>query len=304
MNIKSFESLLRMTQKQLKKHLAKEMRKRGREVIVDDGYIYSPGELPIILCAHLDTVHENKPSVIVYSKGEISSPQGIGGDDRCGVWMIMEIIKKVNPTVIFFEDEECGGVGSMLFSKTKLCDDLIGKINYVIELDRKGENDAVFYDCENYDFADFVTKSFWKESFGTFTDICNICPALGCAGVNLSCGYYKQHTKDEYIVISEMEKAMCETIKMINRGTNVFYEYVEAKKFWDKLDWRDNYGYGYYGGYKCDSVSYESEYTIVFINDEGSEEEYYTKAVSEWEAIGLFCTDFPNKRYMDIVEIF
>ena len=64
-----------MTQKQLKKYLAKELKRRGRNVEVGDGYIYSPGELPIIICAHLDTVHSETPSVIIKSNGELSSPQ-------------------------------------------------------------------------------------------------------------------------------------------------------------------------------------------------------------------------------------
>lgn len=310
MNIKHFENILRMSQKHLKRYLANELKRRGRVVVKGDGYIYSPGKLPIILCAHLDTVHKEAPASILLSNGELSSPQGIGGDDRCGVWMIMEIIKKVNPTVIFFEDEESGGVGSNKFCKTELCDELIGKVNYVIELDRKGNRDAVFYDCDNPEFTKFITAEFWKEAYGSFTDICNICPVLGCAGVNLSCGYYLQHTKSEYIILAEMETAMKETIKLINRGTDVLYEYIEAEDPW-KDYWKGyNYGYGggifskYYNGVTKETAKvYEDEYTIIFINDEGFEEPYVTLAVSEEEAVGMFVMEHPNKCYMDIVEI-
>ena len=39
----------------------------------------------------------------------------------------------------------------------------------------------------------------WQTEFGSFTDICEIAPVLGVAAVNLSIGYYNQHTIGEYI---------------------------------------------------------------------------------------------------------
>ena len=45
------------------------------------------------------------------------SPQGIGGDDRCGVWMILQILRTANCHVLFCEDEEVGCVGAKKFTK-------------------------------------------------------------------------------------------------------------------------------------------------------------------------------------------
>ena len=100
---------------------------------------------------------------------------------------------------------------------SELAKKLIGKFNYIIEFDRKGNNDAVFYDCDNKDFEKFITKDFYKTNIGSFTDISIIAPYLKAAAVNLSCGYYKAHTKEEYVMWSEMETSMHEAIKILAR---------------------------------------------------------------------------------------
>lgn len=298
---KSFEKLVAYNQADLKSHLEKSLSNSGREVINKSGFLYSPGDIPIILCAHMDTVHKETPKEIVYKNGTISSPQGIGGDDRCGIYMILRIIKEYNCHVMFFEDEEDGGKGSLKFCQSHICDDLRGQIRYVIELDRKGSNDAVFYNCDNYDFEDFVTKEFWNTESGSFTDICNICPDLECAGVNLSCGYYKQHTENEYVVLSEMETAINETKKLIERSKDVdVFEYVEAVHF------KKGYGnYGssfsvfgknYYDKYYGDEITY----FVIFKDEKGKTEVYDTIATSEQEALGMCCMDHPDLAYNSV----
>ena len=220
--IKEFKRMCRLQQMDLKEKLQKMLENMGREVISGDGYLYSPSptDEKVLLTAHMDTVR----AIIlyeIYNKNDIlSSPNGIGGDDRCGVFIIMEIIKDKNyqMPVVFFEDEETGGKGSSKFTRSGLCKELIGTFNYVIELDRRGSNDAVFYYCDNKEFEDFVTengKGYWKTNMGTFSDICTICPTLKCAGVNLSCGYYNEHTKTEYVVWNEMIRNINETKKLI-----------------------------------------------------------------------------------------
>ena len=69
------------------------------------------------------------------------SPQGIGGDDRAGVYMILEIIKQANCHVLFCEDEEIGDIGAKKFVKSNMP----LPVYYIIELDRQRHNDAVYY---------------------------------------------------------------------------------------------------------------------------------------------------------------
>ena len=117
-----FETVLRLRQAELKKALREELLEMGYTPIFRKGFLYAPGELPVLLVAHLDTVHCEPPSIICYSKDGryIMSPQGIGGDDRAGVYMILQILRRVNCHVLFCEDEESGGHGAKAFTKSSI----------------------------------------------------------------------------------------------------------------------------------------------------------------------------------------
>lgn len=293
---KRFESLCIKSQSELKKQMAFELRQYGK-VREGDGWIYKEGEIPILLVAHMDTVHIELPQEIIYGKGIITSPQGIGGDDRCGVYMIMEILKKKNCHVLFVEDEEVGCVGSGKFTQTELCKSLVGKFQYMIELDRRGENDAVFYYCENAEFTDFITEQYWEEQQGSYSDIVELSPALECASVNLSCGYFNEHHKEEYVNLNNMERNIKEVIKLIDRTeSDKIFEYVENQ--WRYYDTHYGYGYGY-----GNEIEWCVEYLI-------EEDNYDTESVeivvanSYEEAVGVFCMNYPNIPYSQILSIY
>lgn len=292
---KEFEKICRMSQKSLKNHVKKKLQMRYEEVIVDDGFVYAQGSFPVLLVAHLDTVHSKLPNMILYDKDQntVSSPNGIGGDDRCGVYMIFEIIKKFNCSVLFCEDEEDGGIGANKFVKTDLARTL--DFNYIIEFDRANANDAVFYSCDNYDFEKFITRDFYKINYGTYSDICDIAPVIGCAAVNLSCGYYKAHTKDEYVVLSDMENSIKAACDILARTTqNDKFEYVE---YFEYDAWN---GYGYNGFIDYNDQVY---YLIQYISEHGVEEWYETFARSKAEAVGHFVMDNPKVSYENIIDV-
>lgn len=292
---KEFEKICRMSQKSLKNHVKQKLQMRYEEVIVDDGFVYAQGNFPVLLVAHLDTVHSKLPNMILYDKDQntVSSPNGIGGDDRCGVYMIFEIIKKFNCSVLFCEDEEDGGIGANKFVKTDLARTL--DFNYIIEFDRANANDAVFYSCDNYDFEKFITRDFYKINYGTYSDICDIAPVIGCAAVNLSCGYYKAHTKDEYVVLSDMENSIKAACDILARTTqNDKFEYVE---YFEYDTWN---GYGYNGFIDYNDQVY---YLIQYISEHGVEEWYETFARSKAEAVGHFVMDNPKVSYENIIDV-
>ena len=217
-------------------------------VYQDNEYLLVPGDVPIMLIAHLDTVHKEPVKDICSSKGGdiLMSPQGIGGDDRCGVYALLKLAEcgpTHHPWLLFCCDEEVGGLGSRAFAmdyKAGLLPKELSKMKMLIELDRKGNNDAVYYHCANDDLENYMTFLRWKTEFGTFTDICNIAPVLGVAAVNLSIGYYNQHTNGEYICISDMNSTI-ERVKQIilNINTLPVYGYVEAYRYKDYLtNWK------------------------------------------------------------------
>lgn len=319
MRNEKFENICKMSQKELKTYVAEELYKMYDNVYIGDGYVYAQGTFPVLLVAHLDTVHKELPNPILYDmeKDTYYSPNGIGGDDRCGVYMILEIIRKYDCSVLFCEDEEKGCIGAKKFAKTDLIQEL--KFNYAIELDRKGSNDAVFYDCDNPDFTEFITKEFYEEAYGSFTDICTVAPVIGCAAVNLSCGYYAAHTDKEYVLVSEMERSIQEVCKLLERTTeDDKFEYIESKYS----------GYGYYGygwggysssnyGYsgwdsgdswKGNYVYYDDEddyyyYLIEFYDNNGKSQWFETYAACEAEAVGRCLMKYSDITYSQIGDV-
>lgn len=233
----TFEEIVRKPQQVLKKVLMSELNRMGYRTKIKKGFIYARGSLPVMLVAHMDTVHKEPVKTICCSKDGniIMSPEGIGGDDRAGVFMILQIIRKHRCHVLFCEDEETGGVGAEQFAAS----DIRPEINYIVELDRRGSNDAVFYDCDNPTFTRYVTGFGFKEGMGSFSDISIIAPALKVAAVNISAGYYCEHSRHEYVDLRVMEKNIGLVGKMISSPSEKF-EYIEAVYFRRSL-WGSQY---------------------------------------------------------------
>lgn len=316
---KTFEKICRMTQAEVKKYVEEELKKTHDFVFADDGFVYAQGDFPVLLVAHMDTVHKEVPQDIIYDANlkAYTSPQGIGGDDRCGVYMVLEVVKKFNCSVVFCEDEETGMVGARKFTRSPIASGLT--FNYIIEFDRQGENDAVFYDCDNPDFEDFITKEFYKYAYGSFSDISTIAPALKCAAVNLSCGYYRAHTLNEYVIVPQMEASIEAACKILERSTEKdIYEYIECQYGryygygYDDYDDYDEYiiygGRGRHGGCKSSgnrwpTISSYNQYCITYVDEEGKTQYDLQEAECLSSAIGLFCMEFPNIPYNNVIEI-
>ena len=242
----TLENIIYPTQKKLFSYLKKQFHKNT--VSVKGKYILVKGTAPIMLVAHLDTVHMNPVKIICKNRdGSVwMSPEGIGGDDRCGVYGILKVYEsvKVKPWLLFTCDEEIGCVGAGVFAddlarRNYLPKDL-KKIKCIIEIDRRGSNDAVFYSCDNTNFEAYVNGKGFKTAIGSFSDICYVAPELGVAAVNLSSGYYNAHTEHEFIVVPELEWVIEKVIEMVEESVDdAFprYEYIEKKKAVTIRDW-------------------------------------------------------------------
>lgn len=309
MNRPEFIAICKKSQSELKSYLKKRLKKKYPEVKSEFGFLFAKGELPVLLVAHLDTVHTTLPVNVISEVDKIYSPQGIGGDDRCGVYEILQIINTHKCSVLFCEDEEKGASGSKDFLESEYTKDF--KPNYIIELDRMGNHDAVFYDCDNQKFTDFIVDDGdWTENFGSFSDISYLAPGLGVAAVNLSSGYYKAHTKDEYVVPSEMDDIIRRVKKLLDRTTDADkYEYIEASYLYD----RRMYGYRYdgyngysYRGYNTSSraaLEGKNYYFFTYTDDSGVED--YGEAIAEniYEAMGMFFEEHENVTYNMVTNI-
>lgn len=296
--------IYRMTQQVLKEYVFLGLKTTHKNVEKGDGYVFAQGTFPVLLVAHMDTVHKEIPRTIYTdNNGIVSSPQGIGGDDRNGIYSVLEICKTHHCSVLFTEDEEIGGVGANKFIKTKLAKSLVGKFNYIIELDRKGSHDAVFYECDNPDFTKFITKEFFKEAYGSYSDICDLAPFLECAAVNLSTGYYNAHTLQEYVVLSEIDTIIEETKKLLDRTDQEKdkYDFIEAaynKNFFGHgcgWNWYNNYGNNETESFN--ETLYGFEYTDLETGEYTTEEIW---AANEMDALGQFLFEHSDMTYNQI----
>ena len=232
----SLEDFLRPSQKQLFKRLCKKF--KGKTLISKGNFILVQGIAPVMLIAHIDTVHEQPVRDICLSadRNILMSPQGIGGDDRCGVFALVKIYQsaQIKPWLLFCCDEEIGGLGTKRFClahQQHQVPNELDNLKFIIELDRKGKNDAVYYRCANTDFEKYITGKGFKTVQGSFSDIYLIAPELNIAAVNLSCGYYHAHTRHEYINRSQLDNTIQKVVDIVSESSLddlPFFDYRES----------------------------------------------------------------------------
>lgn len=152
------------------------------------------------------------------------SPDGLGADDRAGVFIILQIIRSgLRPHIIFTTDEEVGAVGAAALAK-KDCP--FKDLRYMIELDRHGTNDCVFYDCDNREFAEYVESFGFISTWGSFSDISVLCPEWEVAGVNLSVGYRDEHSVSEVLFVNPLLATLNKVKKMLTEKDIPKFEYI------------------------------------------------------------------------------
>lgn len=204
-----------------------------------------------ILVAHTDNVlGENKEPVFDLAKRRLKGVKdGIGFDDKAGIIGIITLwhyFKEQKFRIIFPANEEVGGVGSENMDTSWYND-----AKWVLELDRRGNKDFIQNSGETRlcsdEFAQkFVNMGFKKEQ-GTFTDVNVMKPnAENINMANLSIGYYKPHTDEEYLDTVEFEKILGKVAQFIEAD----YEFaddipdIKTEYDWSNLS-RD------FGGRKC-----------------------------------------------------
>ena len=214
----------------------------------------------IIPCvvSHTDTVSEKKPKKLSLSTdGVLTNPDGVlGADDRAGVYIIYEMLKRNVKAIFILTDlEECGGIGASACGEDLYFKTLAeNNISALIELDRENKDHCATYGYDNPDLIKiFEEKGGYKEEYGSYTDVATLSQHCDIACVNLSVGYYRQHSRNEYLVIEELTGTLNFMIDMPKElyGT----QYIIDDTYLGKYD-NDWYNYGYsYGGSKRDDVA-------------------------------------------------
>jgi len=234
-NIARLTEILMQPEKQLQIYLCSELRDLGYELHLGKDekqnimYIYAVkgDRLPVLLVAHTDTVNKQPPRDVYYDEIDhsLSSWDGIGADDRAGVFAIMELIKKYKCDVLFASFEEQGLLGAKCFIQ-----DYKENPGYymLIELDTPGDSCAKFYDNRSLDFQAYILSFGFKVSSGKKTDITAIAPQWKVNAVNLSAGFVNQHKRSEQLMIGYLDTVIRKVQAILSRPIP-FFKYIDSE---------------------------------------------------------------------------
>ena len=217
-------------------------RRCGAETWVDDkGNLYAlKGEAETYPCvvAHLDQVQhvhsDDFRSIIVDDiilgfSPENKSQEGLGADDKNGIWVALKCLEHFDVLkCAFFVGEEIGCVGSSS-AEMEFFDDC----RFVIQCDRRGGSDLINNAggvelCSDEFLLDIGYAEFgYKPTTGLMTDVMTLKErGLKVSCCNLSCGYYEPHTDSEVTSISELQNCLDFVMDIITRCEKVYpHEY-------------------------------------------------------------------------------
>ena len=258
--LKTLEQICSLSQGALKKTLSTFLHSKypKEKIFETPEFLCAEGDIPIALVAHMDTVFKTPPKDIFYDmrKNVLWSPDGLGADDRAGVFAILQILKSgLKPHIVFTTDEEVGGYGAMMLAEI-YPNSPFKDLRYMIELDRRGSNDCVFYECDNEDFTKYIESFGFIEAWGTFSDICELSPVWKVASTNLSIGYQNEHSVSETLRVNAMLATIEKVKKMLQVPVDEIpffnfipmpYPYRALNRFYGGWDWYDGYDSAAYG---------------------------------------------------------
>lgn len=210
-------------------------------VYIRKGRLHEKGEKFPLVCAHIDTVHPLADKNVIETKGILraygnSGEQiGIGGDCLCGVFICLELLEAFPKIkVALFADEEIGCRGS---SRARAR--FFRNVGYGIEFDSPGSNTMSYSNSGVNNFADdgaFINKALpaldrygiteWQRH--PFTDVLKLRERFGFACLNLAAGYYRFHSRNEYVVMDDVQNSILLGHELISTlGRKAYMEPIE-----------------------------------------------------------------------------
>ena len=173
---------------------------------------------------------------------------GLGHDDKAGVYFALQALYKFDNIKLFFPlDEEVGCVGSKNCNPT-----FFENVGFMVQLDRRGYtdisnytngNDVVTKETEE-ELDEVCTKYGYKFTRCVSTDVGYLVGVLDIQGVNISCGYYDEHSDKEVLNIYDYDNAEAFAISVLQVTNGKRYE-IKQKPV---ITYPKTYG-GYGGSY-------------------------------------------------------
>jgi putative aminopeptidase FrvX len=226
--------------------------------------VLNEGECYPMFIAHTDTVHALVDEIVVREETLVKpntfglkfddqtflslkgytpdgEPTGIGGDDKCGVFIALELLRTLSKVKVgLFVSEETGCHGS-----SKCDPNFLNDVGYAIQFDAPG-NALITELCSGVRLyekdGEFINKlkPIFEQSMGTvsdeqshpYTDVSQIKRKGDFSCINFSCGYYNMHTVQEFVVIDDVKRALEFAENAVSSLGYVKYPYEYQQPTW------------------------------------------------------------------------
>jgi di/tripeptidase len=205
--------------------------------------------------SHTDTVHvldtinvreeslpnaqgEIKLSLKAYT--DFNIPTGIGGDDKCGVFACLTLLKELPYLkAAFFVSEETGCHGSKNADET-----FFSNVGYGIQFDAPEnwmitekcfgqvlfDRDSEFFGTCDKILTEGMDNNRMQYMVHPYTDVYQLRGKFDFSCINFSIGYYNYHTQEEYVVVEDVENGIEMGRKMIkDLGHKLHYKKMVSR---------------------------------------------------------------------------
>jgi hypothetical protein len=231
---------------------------------VDDLYAFWDNDSPIVLQAHIDIVEsksyshstrtmvdgkwidkppkkqEKEKKNIIRYRDRIGCTNGVlGGDDRAGVMAMIVIFracvrdKTSLPSLLLTNKEESGSAGMRAFVKDNK-PSILSSARIIIAMDRRGCSEYVYYEDPEKPVLQYIESFGFIKSHGSYSDGRIIATDWKIPHINLSIGYYDNHSNNEILHLDEMMLTANRVIAMIK-------DPIEKRYAIDEPAWKKNY---------------------------------------------------------------
>jgi putative aminopeptidase FrvX len=193
--------------------------------------------------SHIDTVHPitemeiRDAGDVLFAMTPDGLRTGIGGDDKAGVFVCLEMLMETDVLkAAFFVAEEVGCLGSYLSDKK-----FFENVGYAIQFDAPYDNwisitsdgvqlfeiDSEFYKKIEPIFETDM-RGYSRKCLGNhpYTDVSALKSLYEFACINYSVGYERMHSPHEIVIVSNVLKCLEMAKKMVKSLGNTKYEYL------------------------------------------------------------------------------
>jgi putative aminopeptidase FrvX len=191
-----------------------------------------------LVCAHIDSIFDWTEVEIVEQDGLLvgfdrnGQRTGIGADDKCGVFLCLELLERFEHiAVALFAQEETGYRGALSADAAffqcvgyavEFDAPATGLVSYSAGAQRLFQNDGEFIRVAVPVLRRFGFVNFQRHPF---TDVTGLRQRFAFSCLNVSCGYHHWHTDNEHVNIAEVETTLAMATELIAALGNRRYDF-------------------------------------------------------------------------------